>query len=76
MVRHIVVRAAWDEEASVWYVDHSDLFGLATEADTLEALRAKLPNIVDDLLLDTPDRPERVELDLIAHSHDGFRLAA
>ena len=76
MRRHVVVRAAWDDEARVWYVDESDVPGLATEADTLEELRRKIPIIIQDLLEDRPDRPDSIELDLIAYAHDRVNLAA
>lgn len=48
--RLIVVKAARDEEAGVWYVESSDLPGLNAEAETLEALVEKLPNLVLDLI--------------------------
>jgi hypothetical protein len=35
---HVFLRAAWDDEAEVWYVEQCDIPGLATEADTIEAL--------------------------------------
>ena len=76
MDRHVVVRAAWDDEARVWYVRDSDVPGLATEADTLEELRRKIPVIIQDLLDDRLDRPDVIELDLIAYSHDRIDLAA
>ena len=50
MSRHVVVRCAWDDEADVWFVQESDVPGLVTEADTLEALRRKLPEMIQDLL--------------------------
>ena len=50
MRRYAVVRVAWDDEAKVWYVEKSDIDGLATEADTLEELRRKVPIIIQDLL--------------------------
>lgn len=76
MRRHVVVRAAWDDEAQVWYVEETDVPGLATEAATLEALRRKIPVIIQDLLQDQPDRPDSIELDLIAYVHDRVNLAA
>jgi predicted RNase H-like HicB family nuclease len=48
--RMIVVRAAWDEEAAVWVATSDDLPGLVTEADSFEALRAKIPALAGDLL--------------------------
>jgi len=44
------VRAEWDEEAAVWVATSDDVPGLATEADTLEALSAKLNTLVPELL--------------------------
>ncbi len=75
MRRYAVVRVAWDDEAKVWYVEKSDIDGLATEADTLEELRRKVPIIIQDLLEDRADRPEEIELDFIAYAHDCVRIA-
>jgi predicted RNase H-like HicB family nuclease len=44
------IRAEWDEEACVWVATSDDVPGLATEADTLEALSIKLQTLVPDLL--------------------------
>ncbi|OGA21568.1 MAG: hypothetical protein A3H34_03615 [Betaproteobacteria bacterium RIFCSPLOWO2_02_FULL_67_19] len=44
------IRAEWDEEASVWVATSDDVPGLATEADTLEALVQKLKVMVPELL--------------------------
>ncbi|SDR08293.1 protein of unknown function [Rhizobiales bacterium GAS191] len=76
MRRHAVVRVAWDDEAKVWYVEDSDIQGLATEADTLEALRERIKIITADLLSDAPDRPDDVELDIIAYAHDRVHVEA
>ncbi len=48
--RVVTVCAAYDDEAGVWYVEDSNLPGLVTEARSLEALRAKLPAIVEDII--------------------------
>lgn len=48
-VPSIVIRAEWDDEAQVWVATNDDL-GLATEADSLEALQAKAPSMIADLL--------------------------
>ena len=45
------VSAFWDEEAAVWVATSEDVPGLATEADTIEALSQKLRDMVPDLLL-------------------------
>ena len=48
--RMISVRAIWDPVALVWVATSDDLPGLVTEAATVEALAAKLPALVSDLL--------------------------
>jgi predicted RNase H-like HicB family nuclease len=44
------IRAEWDAEAQVWVASSDDVPGLATEADTIEALEAKLQSMVPELL--------------------------
>lgn len=44
------IRAEWDSEAQVWVASSDDVPGLATEADTLEALDTKLQTLVPELL--------------------------
>ncbi|MDQ0319476.1 hypothetical protein QO002_001614 [Pararhizobium capsulatum DSM 1112] len=46
----IIVRAAWDAEASVWVATSADIDGLAVEADTIEALEPKVVSAISDLL--------------------------
>lgn len=53
MVRSVLVKAAHDPEADVWFVEESDLFGLNAEAETLEGLVEKLPPVISDLLEST-----------------------
>ncbi|NEU10890.1 DUF1902 domain-containing protein [Methylobacterium sp. BTF04] len=72
MIRHAVIRCAWDADANVWFVQDTDIAGLVTEAPTLEALRAKLPGMVRDLV----DDEIEIELDLIAYAHDRVRVEA
>jgi predicted RNase H-like HicB family nuclease len=50
MQKALFIRAEWDEEASVWVATSDDVPGLATEADTLEALSTKLESLVPELL--------------------------
>ena len=45
-----LIRAYRDPEANVWVAESDDVPGLATEADTWEALRDKLVEMVPDLL--------------------------
>jgi len=80
--RMIVVKAARDTEAGVWYVESSDLSGLNLEADTLEGLVDKLPAAIQDLLADGGlddgrDGEDRdVPIELIAHASTRVRIAA
>jgi predicted RNase H-like HicB family nuclease len=50
LAKPIVVHADWDPEAEVWVATTQDLRGLVTEAESIEALRAKLPGMILDLL--------------------------
>lgn len=44
------VAAEWDAEAMVWVATSDDVPGLATEAETFEALAEKLRVVVPELL--------------------------
>ena len=44
------MRAEWDEEAQAWVATSDDVPGLVTEADTMEALLAKLRVLIPELL--------------------------
>ena len=69
----IVVKAAYDAEAAVWFVESSDLEGVNAEAPMLEALLQQLPGVVFDLLED--EGPEDLELpiELVAHARTRVR---
>ncbi|MGQ0675843.1 MAG: DUF1902 domain-containing protein [Rhodospirillales bacterium] len=47
---HYVISAEWDPEASVWVASSDDVPGLATGADTLDGLIAKLKVVIPELL--------------------------
>ena len=68
----IVVKAALDSEARVWFVEECDLPGLNLEADTLENLVEKLPAAILDLLdeegIGGEYDAEEVPVELIAHA--------
>lgn len=70
----IIVKAAYDAEAGVWYVESSDVHGLRIEGATLEGLVERLPGAIADLLDDQPlnDRP----IEVIAHASTRLGLAA
>lgn len=49
-MKSLFVRAEWDDEAKVWVATSDDAPGLVAEADTEEALLAKLHVLIPDLL--------------------------
>lgn len=67
MQKILFIRAEWDDEAGVWVATSDDVPGLATEAETLEALSSKLEAMVPELLDANgyPDGPE-VPFELLA----------
>ena len=54
----IDVFAFWDDEAGVWVAQSEQVPGLVTEAETVEALSAKLERLVPELLLNAPHQTE------------------
>ena len=48
-MRLILIRAAFDSDAKVWFVQSSDLAGVHAEGTTLDELRDKLPAVVQDV---------------------------
>lgn len=76
------VRADYDGEAGVWYVLESDMPGLWCDADTLEALEAKIGPMLEDLLEIHADdlSPEQLRgphrVKVIAHHERDFDIAA
>jgi len=44
------IQADWDPEAGVWVATSEDVPGLATEAETIEALTEKLRVMIPELL--------------------------
>ena len=61
------VKAEFDTEAAVWVAESDDI-PLVTEADTIEALRKKLPDIVRDVLHDNEIRAHDVTIKLSAEA--------
>ena len=74
MARPIVIHADWDPEGAVWVATTSDLRGLVTEAESIEALRAKLPGMILDLLEEYEDSDLPASIEIIARVSD--RLVA
>lgn len=46
----VTVKANWDDDANVWYVDHSNLPGLVAEGSSIEELEQNLFNLIPELL--------------------------
>lgn len=74
MARPIVIHADWDDEAGVWVATTSDLRGLVTEAESIEALRAKLPGMIHDLLEESGISDIPASIEIVARASD--RLSA
>jgi hypothetical protein len=74
------VSAFWDEEAAVWIATSDDVPGLATEADTIEALSQKLRDVVPDLLLSnhviSADYVGAIAIQLTSHRQELIEVAS
>ncbi len=75
MARPIIVHADWDPEASVWVATTPDLRGLVTEAESIEALRAKLPGMVLDLLEEGGISDVPASIEIVARASDRLPAA-
>jgi hypothetical protein len=74
MTQMIVVKAAFDPEAGVWYTESSDVHGLRVEAQTLDALVERLPGAVQDLLeCDGQSEGLDIPIEVIAHASTRVR---
>jgi predicted RNase H-like HicB family nuclease len=74
------VRCEWDPEAEVWVASSDDVPGLATGADTLDALIGKLKVVIPELLeangLLSSDDVNDIPFDVIAERHERAPRAA
>lgn len=75
MAKPIIVHADWDPEAQVWVATTQDLRGLVTEANSIEALRAKLPGIVLDLLEENGISDVPASIEIVARASDRLPAA-
>jgi len=55
------VTAEWDDEGQVWVASSEDVPGLATGADTFEALVQKLKVVIPELLVENGLLPAGTE---------------
>ena len=65
-MRVAVVKAVHDDEAGVWYVEHSDVEGLHVEGETFEAFRRSVADAATDLLEGAG--PGEIHIEIIAHA--------
>ncbi|HEY3653971.1 MAG TPA: DUF1902 domain-containing protein [Steroidobacteraceae bacterium] len=70
----------WDDEARVWYVEDSNVPGLAAEASTVEAMQALLRVRVPELLeLNMPQlfesRQSRSSYEIVTHRRQDVAVA-
>lgn len=74
------IQADWDPEAGVWVATSEDVPGLATEAETIEALTEKLRVLVPELLeanqLLAGEGPKEVAFELTGHRQELVHLAS
>ena len=72
-MRVAVVKAGYDDEAGVWYVQSSDVEGLRVEGDTFEAFCRAVEGAVADLL---EGQASEVSIEVTAHASLRARIAA
>lgn len=74
---HFVIKAIWDEEASVWVATNDDL-GITTEAESLDELSEKLRLLLPEAvaLNDLTPEDDSVPYDLLVHDSQRNRMRA
>jgi predicted RNase H-like HicB family nuclease len=72
------VQADWDPEAGVWVATSEDVPGLATEADTIEALTEKLRVMIPELLEVNQVLPSNsaISFELTSHRQELVTMAS
>jgi hypothetical protein len=75
-MRVAVVKAAHDNDAGVWYVEHSDVEGLHVEGDTFESFCRNVGDAVADLLEGATGGDDEIHVEIIARASLRARAAA
>ena len=70
LMRVAVVKATFDEDAGVWYVESSDIEGLHVEGETFEAFRRNVADVLEG------DGAAEAHIEIIAHASIRARVAA
>ena len=72
----VVIRAKYDDDAKVWYVEHSDLSGVHAEGNTFDELCSKLPNVVRERVEANSGKPITGDILIEIVAHASTRVAA
>ena len=75
-MRVAVVNAALDDDAGVWYVEHSDIEGLHVEGQTFEIFRQNVADATVHLVLSEGGGTEDIHIEIVAHASVCPRAAA
>ncbi len=67
-----IVKAAHDDGAGVWCVEHSDVDGLHAEGDTFETFCSNVADAAADLI----EGAGEIHIEIIAHASVRARVAA
>jgi Domain of unknown function (DUF1902) len=74
------IKSFWDSEARVWVAESDDVPGLVTEADTIEALTAKLRAMIPELLLlnniVAAEYVGNITFELVSHRQELIQVAS
>ncbi len=75
-MRIIVLKAARDDDAGLWYVEHSDVEGLHVEGNTFEAFCRNVRDAAVGLFEGGRDGAGEIQIEIIAHASVRARVAA
>ncbi len=77
MQRVYTVWAKWDDDADVWYVEQSDIPGLATEAPTADELVKNIRALAVDLIeLNTTNHDDLAPIQLLWSGQQSLNLSS
>lgn len=79
MKKIYTIEAFWDEEVGVWVAQSEDIFGLVTEAETIDILSEKVKVIIPELLIlnqEIKNKNTQVKWDLITHHQESLQKAS
>ena len=73
------INAFWDKDSCVWVATSEDVPGLATEAESFEALQRKLRDMVPELLVlnqvIAEDYKGSISFELVSHTQEIIEVA-